>query len=133
MILAGEEGFALEHLGEDATSTPDIDLDIVFLPSEHDLGGPVISGGNVAGHLRILDSRQAKVANLEIAVFVDKNVARLEIAMHNTRRVDILEAALISSVISFRTIQFLWAQDHQTYHDLVEEVLDELLFKWSRG
>mgnify|MGYP005989957065 CR=1 FL=1 len=101
MILAGEEGLAFQHLGEDAASTPNVDLDIVFLPCEHDLRGSVISGGNVAGHLGVLNSGQTKVANLQIAVFVDKNVAGLKIAMHHTCRVDILETALLSYMVSF--------------------------------
>jgi hypothetical protein len=36
-----------------------------------------------------LDSGQTKVANLEIAVFVDKDVAGLEITMNNTGGVDV--------------------------------------------
>lgn len=43
VVLAREQGLALQHLGKDASSTPDIDLDIVLLPCEHDLGGAVVS------------------------------------------------------------------------------------------
>lgn len=94
MVLAGEERLALEHLGKDAAGTPNVHLDVVFLPCEHDFGGAVVSRGDVAGHLGVLDSGQAKVANLEIAVFVDENVAGLEITVDDAGRVHIFEAAL---------------------------------------
>lgn len=98
MVLAREEGLSLEHLGKDASSAPNVDLDVVFLPCEHDFGGAVVSCGDVASHLGVLDSSEAKVANLEIAVFVDQNVAGLEITVDDAGRVDVLEAALKNKV-----------------------------------
>jgi hypothetical protein len=89
MILSWEERLALQHLCEDTPRTPDINLNIVLLPCEHDLRGSVISRGNVTSHLRILNSRKAKVADLQIAILVDQNVAGLEITMNNTCRMDI--------------------------------------------
>lgn len=71
VVLAREQRLALEHLGEDAAGAPDVDLDIVLLPGEHDLGGAVVSGRDVAGHLGVLDAGEAEVADLEIAVLVD--------------------------------------------------------------
>lgn len=40
------------------------------------LGRPVISRRDVAGHLRVLQSREPKVAELQIAVLVDQDVGR---------------------------------------------------------
>lgn len=94
MVLSGEERLALEHLGEDATSAPDIDFHVVLLPGEHDLGGSVVSGGDVASHLRVLDSSETEVANLEIAVLVDEDVAGLEVAVDDAGRVHVLETPL---------------------------------------
>lgn len=94
VILSGEQRLALQHLGKDAPSAPDINLDVVFLPGEHDLGSSVISGGNVTRHLRVLDSGEAKVANLEIAVLVDEDVAGLEIAVDDAGRMHVLETSL---------------------------------------
>lgn len=71
MVLAREEGLALKHFRKDAPGAPDVDLDIVLLPGEHDLRSTVVSRRHIAGHLRILDASQAKITNLEIAVFVD--------------------------------------------------------------
>jgi hypothetical protein len=48
---------------------------VVFLPGQHDLGCAVVASGYVSGHLRVLDTSQAKVANLEIAIFINQNVA----------------------------------------------------------
>jgi hypothetical protein len=42
----------------------------------------------------ILDTSKSKVANLEIAVLINENIARLEITMNNTSRVDKFQAAL---------------------------------------
>ena len=98
MVLARKQGLALEHLGEDAAGTPDVHFDIVLLPREHDLGGAVVARGDVAGHLRILDPGQAEIANLEIAVLVDQDVAGLQIAMDNACRMDIFESSLAGKI-----------------------------------
>lgn len=94
MVLSGENGLALEHLGENAAGTPDIDLDVVLLPSEHDLGGAVVTSRDITSHLRILDAREAEIANLQVAVLVDQDVAGLQVTMNNTCGVDVFEAAL---------------------------------------
>lgn len=98
VILAREEGFALEHLGEDAAGAPDVHLDVVLLPREHDLGGAVIPRRNVARHLWILNSGQAKVADLQIAILVNQDVARLQVTVDHAGRMYIFEAALRCSV-----------------------------------
>ena len=94
VIFAGEERLALEHLGEDATGTPDVDLDIVLLPGEHNLRGAIVAGRDVAGHLWVLDAGQAKVADLEITILVDQDVAGLQVPVHDAGRVDIFQASL---------------------------------------
>lgn len=94
MILSWEQWFALQHFCKNAASTPDINLHVVFLPSKHDFRRSVVSGRNVSGHLGILDTGQAEVANLKIAVFVDEDIAGLQVAMNDTGGVDVLEAAL---------------------------------------
>lgn len=94
VVLSGEQGLALEHLSEDAARTPDINLDIVFLPGEHNLRSSVVSGGNIARHLWVLDSSQTEIANLQIAVLVDENIARLQITMNHAGGMDIFQAPL---------------------------------------
>jgi hypothetical protein len=61
--------------------------------------------------LGILNTRQTEIADLEIAVFVDKNVARFKITMHYAGGMHIFETA----------------------QNLVEEILDELLLERSGG
>jgi len=109
MVLSGEQRLALEHLGEDTSNTPDIDFNIVLLPSEHDFGGSVVSRRDITGHLGILNTGKTKVANLQVAVLVDQDVAGLQVTVDNTSRVNVF----------------------QTTKDLVEEVLNELLLKRS--
>ena len=96
MILAGEEGFALEHFCKDAASAPDIDLDVVLLPGEHDLRRTVVPGGHISRHLGVLDTGQAEVANLQIAVLVDQNIAGLQVSVDDASGVDIFQTTLLN-------------------------------------
>lgn len=43
MIFARKQRFALQHLGEDASRAPNVHLDVVLLPCEHDLRRTVVS------------------------------------------------------------------------------------------
>jgi hypothetical protein len=94
VVLSREKRFALKHLSENAASTPDINLNVVFLPGEHNLGSSVVSCRNITSHLGVLDSGKTKVADLQIAVFVDENVTGLEVAVDNAGRMHVLETTL---------------------------------------
>lgn len=94
VILAGEERLALEHLSEDAARAPDVDLDVILLPCEHDLGGAIVSGRHVTRHLRVLYSGETEVADLEVTVLVDEDVAGFQIPMDDTGGVDIFQTTL---------------------------------------
>jgi hypothetical protein len=94
MVLAGEQWLALQHFCEDTSCTPDINLNIILLPGKHNLRGSVVSCRNISGHLGVLNTGKAKIADLEIAILVDENVARLEITMNDTCRVDILKTTI---------------------------------------
>jgi hypothetical protein len=102
--------------------------DIVLLPRQHDLWRTVVSSRNVTSHLRVLDSGKTEIANLQIAVLVDKNVGRLEIAVDDTGRVDVFETTLGGVNMLLKG-----AVRKDTYEDLVQEVLDELLLQRARG
>ena len=94
VVLAREEWLALEHLCKDTTCTPDIDLDVVFLPCEHDFWRSVVSCRDIAGHLGVLNSGEAKIADLQIAVLVDEDIAWLQISVDHTGRVYVFQATL---------------------------------------
>lgn len=64
-IFSWEQRLALQHLCEDTSRTPDIYRDIVFLPREHDLRSSIVSRRNIASHLRILNTGETKVADLQ--------------------------------------------------------------------
>lgn len=127
MVLSGEQRLALQHLGKDAAGTPDIDLNVVLLPREHDLGRSIISGRDITRHLRILDAREAEIADLQVAVLIDQDVAGFKVAMDDTCGVDIFQATL-----SLSAMLCSWLLG-ATYHDLVKEILDELLLERPRG
>ncbi len=94
VILPWEKRLALQHLRKDTSSTPDVNLNIVFLPCKHNLGSSVVSRRHIASHLGVLNPGQTEVADLQIAVLVDQDVAGLEITMDNACGVDILEPSL---------------------------------------
>lgn len=94
MIFAGKERLPLQHLGEDTPSAPNVHLDVVFLPGKHDLRSSVVPGRDIAGHLRILYARQTEVTDLQVAVLVHEDVARLQVSVDDARRVDVLQSAL---------------------------------------
>ena len=111
VVLSWEQRLALQHLGEDTSRRPDVNLDIVLLPCKHDLWRSVVSRRNITSHLWVLNAGKAEIANLQVAVLVDKDVGWLEIAVDDTGGVDILQSA----------------------ENLVQEVLYELLLEWSGG
>lgn len=94
MILPREQWLPFQHLRKYATGTPYIDLNIILLPREHDLGGAVVSCRDVACHLRVLDTGETEVANFEIAVLVDEDVARFEVTVDDAGGVDVFQATL---------------------------------------
>ena len=88
------------ELSNNAADGPDVDGAGVLLPGQDDLGRPVPSSGNVIGQdsvcrLQLLDvsSGKTEVADLQIAVRVDEQVARLEVPVVDAGRVDVLEPA----------------------------------------
>lgn len=107
VVTAGEKRLALDHLGQNAPDGPEVHLGVVLLPRQHDLRRSVVPRGHVAGHLGVLDSGQAEVADLEVTVLVDQDVQRLQVTVDHARRVHVLEAS----------------------QDLVREVLDELFLQ----
>jgi hypothetical protein len=102
VVLSGEQRLAFKHFCKDAPRAPDINLDVILLPGEHNLRCSVVSRRDVSSHLGVLYTGETEVADLEIAVFVDEDVAGLEITVDNTSRVDVFETALWKSAESWR-------------------------------
>ena len=127
VVLSWEQRLALEHFSKDTTCTPDVDLNIVFLPCKHDLRGAVVAGGDVSGHLRVLYTGQAEIADLQITVLVYEDVAGLQVTVNDTSGVNIFQSTL--STLVRRLACWIFA----TYQNLVKEVLDELLLQRPGG
>jgi hypothetical protein len=96
MVFAGEQRLSIEHFRKNATRAPDVNLHIVLLPREHDFRGTVVARGHITRHLGVLDSRETEIANLEIAVLIDQDVARLQVAVNNAGGVNIFQSALLA-------------------------------------
>eukprot|EP00982_Pelagococcus_subviridis_P008865 30883-Pelagococcus_subviridis.AAC.4 len=84
VVLPREQRLASEQLREDAPHAPHVDRGGVFRAREQELGRAVPSRDDVLGEevLRALRrSRQAKVADFQVAVCVQQQVRRLQVAM----------------------------------------------------
>ena len=77
VVLARKKWLSFKHLREYASCAPYIYLYIIFLPCEHYLWGTIVSCRDVASHLRVLNTGETKITNFQVAVLVDKNIARL--------------------------------------------------------
>jgi hypothetical protein len=94
VIFSWEEWLSLKHLCENAACAPDVHLDIILLPREHDFRRTVVSCGDIASHLGILNTGKTEIANLEIAVLVNKDIAGFKITMDDASGVDVFQSSL---------------------------------------
>ena len=106
LVLPREQRLPQEHFSEDTACRPDIYRSGVLFPTGHDFGRAVPSRRDVVrqdgvgghGHHVVvrrvqLGPSQAEIAYLQIAVLVQQQVARLEVAMQDAGAVDVLEPA----------------------------------------
>lgn len=76
----GKHLLSHQHLIEDQASTPHITLLVVLLQFQ-DLRSSVEGSAGSFGHLDLDISGQAEVSQLQLLVFVKKDVVRLEISV----------------------------------------------------
>jgi len=85
------------ELCHDASYGPYIDFVVVFAARTHHLWGSIPSGDNVFGEVilrgSLNPSGEPKVTYLEVTVSIQKNIAGFQIAMHDPRGMNILEAS----------------------------------------
>lgn len=110
----------------------------IVLVREHDFWRAVPSRGDVLGHellgagsnrisICIKPAREAKVADLQLAVRVHQQIAGLQIAVEDIRTVDVLEATkrLVDKTLEVRIAQGLSRADDRMQvrlHELLVEV-----------
>ena len=81
LIIAGEDRFSEEHFCKDTSGGPDVNCGGVFFPGDHDFWGAVPPSRDVVGEyrrsalpvdviIRDLSTREAKVADLQVAVLI---------------------------------------------------------------
>lgn len=83
---AGEQRAARVHLRHDAAGGPDVDAGVVGARAEEDVGGTVpqchdLVGEGVDGDAE--GAREPEIAELELALGVDEEVLRLQIAVQH--------------------------------------------------
>ena len=66
----------------------------IVCETEHDLRGSVVSCRYIASHLRILNPREAEVADFEITVLVDEDIRGFQITVYNAGGVYVFQTAL---------------------------------------
>mmetsp|Transcript_4013 Transcript_4013/g.8614 ORF Transcript_4013/g.8614 Transcript_4013/m.8614 type:complete len:213 (-) Transcript_4013:606-1244(-) len=100
VVAALKECLPPEHLGENAADGPRVDRHRVRLVLHQQLGRAIPARHHVLGESHVLGigawghrPRQPEVADLEVAVLVHEQVARLEIAVEHVRRVHSVDAA----------------------------------------
>jgi len=95
--LGLEEYPAAEQLAKDAAHTPHVDSGGVMFGAHQDLGRPVVLRHHLLSHVfatvLFLDPGEAEVTNLEHAVRIDEEIPRLDVAMNDFGRVQVLDAA----------------------------------------
>jgi hypothetical protein len=125
VVAAGEERAAVDELHEDAADGPDVDGRRVVGGVEQQLGRAVPPRHHVLRHHVAVGgrARQPEVADLEVAVGAEQQVAGLEVAVDHAGGVDVLEPAqdLVQEVLAVLLRQLLPGAD-----DLVEVRLHEL-------
>ena len=89
-----------EHLGEDASDGPHVDSRRVSAEREHELGRSIPARCDVLRHKVGVfvggcrdTARHAEIANFQIAIGVNEQIRRFQIAMQNAGRVNVLDAA----------------------------------------
>jgi len=103
VIVSREVRLPEDELSEDAPDGPDVDGVRILVTCQHDFGGAVPSRHDVLRQQeglvpRVVAAgvhapRQPEVAYLEVAVAVNEQVRRLEVAMEDVAGVDVLETA----------------------------------------
>lgn len=95
VVVTWEEGSTPKQLGEDAAQGPDVERVGVMASVEDDLRCTVPARDDVLSERRggfFVTARQTEIANLQRAVFVKQQVARLQVAMDDVRRVHVVAA-----------------------------------------
>lgn len=85
MVFSREKWRFENHLGQNTPDTPHVNTVSVFLPCQHDFRRAIIPSRDIAGHLGVLFSGQAKVTNFQVAVIINQNVSWLEVTVNDSR------------------------------------------------
>ena len=86
LAITGPEGAAVHHLRENDSNAPHVDRAGILALAQEDLWGTVPEGDNLVrvgtdGDLK--GARKPKVGNLQLALTVDQQVLRLQVAVHD--------------------------------------------------
>jgi len=99
LLLTREKFFPGEHLREDATYRPHINGGRVLFPRQEDLWRSVPPCCDVVGqHYRMalqewdFCAGETEIANLQVTVRINQEIARFQVSVENARRMNIFEA-----------------------------------------
>lgn len=120
VVVSREEGSPSQKFSENAANGPNIEGISVVGCIEYDLGCSVPSSDDVFSESRsglFVAASETEVTDLEVAVLVEQQVARLEISMDDVRGVDVKAASeqLIHEVLAVVVRQVLSRVDHSVH------------------
>lgn len=102
--------------------------------SHQNLGGPVVLRHHLLRHVlglvRLLDARQPEITDLQHAVAVHKQIARLDVSVQDAGRVQILEAA---QYLVEEHLDVILRQVLRGHNDLVEIRLQQFCYHITGG
>lgn len=103
MVFSREERLSWHHFRQNAPDTPDIYSIAIFLPCQHDLRCSIVSCCDIACHLVVLLSSQSEIADFQITIFVDQEIAGFKVTVNHPGWMKIFQSTLDQSVKSSLT------------------------------
>lgn len=96
LVGALEKARAAEHLRNDTADTPQVHLWRIAVASKQEFGWTVPQGDDRVGqasHVAVPATGEAPIGNLQLALFVDEQVGRLEVAVNHLLAMHVMHAA----------------------------------------
>eukprot|EP00962_Isochrysis_galbana_P009630 scaffold2684_cov124-Isochrysis_galbana.AAC.11 len=136
IVATGQQRLARHHLSENAAACPDVNRSRIRLVLEQQLWSAVPARHDVLSEPHVFDlctwvhrARQPKVANLQVTILVDQEIAWFQIAVQHMGRMERMDTAqdLVEEVLKmlfrewlFRVNDVVQVGIHQLCHDILQ-------------
>lgn len=125
VVVAGEKGFFVNDLGEDAADRPNVDRGGAILAAHENVRGPAPEGDYLVGKVLHGDSEgtcQPEIGQLEDSLPVDEEVLGLQVPVQHLVLMALLNAVqqLEQEAFNLRRVYWAWSSIQQLFQVLVE-------------